>query len=687
MADNYDAMRDQARERNRRLSAAGRDIAPLPEVVDPVRRTRARVSFRSFCGVYFPHVFTLPWSEDHEEVISHIEHAVLRGGLFALAMPRGSGKTSLCERAAIWALLCGHRRFVVLIGPDEGHAVQMLDTIKTELGTNDLLLEDFPEVCYPVRRLEGIANRCTGQLFNGKRTQIVWQSKELVLPTLAGSTAGGAILRVAGLTGQVRGMKYLTAGGESVRPDLVIPDDPQTDESARSLSQCQTRLSILEGAVLGLAGPSKKIAGVMPLTVIRPGDLADRILDRDKYPEWQGERTRMVDAFPEREDLWTRYAEIRTDSLVAGGDGSEATVFYAENREAMDAGAKVAWPERHDENELSGLQHAMNLKLRNEDTFWAEYQNEPNAAEEGAIEILDADAIAGKINRRPRGEVPLACDEVTAFVDVGQGMLFWCVVAWRSDFTGYVLDYGTEPEQRSGYFATTDSSLQVLLSAYPGTGIEGAIYSGLEVLVNRLLTREWKREDGAAMHIGLCLIDQGWKTDVVHQFCRQSQYAASLMPSRGHGVTASQKPFGEYDRRRGDRVGHYWWIPRAAGRAIRHVEVDTNYWKTFIQERLATAMADKGSLSIFGGKPHQLFGEHLASEYKIETAGQGRVVDVWKMPPTRPDNHWLDCLVGCAAAASVRGVAFGAVTGAPSRRRRVKISEKIAERNGLARSR
>ena len=39
---------------------------------------------------------------------------------------------------------------------------------------------------------------------------------------------------------------------------------------------------------------------------------------------------------------------------------------------------------------------------------------------------------------------------------------------------------------------------------------------------------------------GLCLIDQGWLTDVVHQFCRQSEHAALLMPARRHCVTASR---------------------------------------------------------------------------------------------------------------------------------------------------
>jgi hypothetical protein len=47
----------------------------------------------------------------------------------------------------------------------------------------------------------------------------------------------------------------------------VLIDDPQTDESARSPSQCMTRERILAGAILGLAVPGRKIAGLMTLTV------------------------------------------------------------------------------------------------------------------------------------------------------------------------------------------------------------------------------------------------------------------------------------------------------------------------------------------------------------------------------------------------------------------------------------
>lgn len=82
-------------------------------------------------------------------------------------------------------------------------------------------------------------------------------------------------------------MKHKHVDGSSVRPSLVLIDDPQTDESARSPSQCAARERILAGAILDLAGPGRKIAGLMALTVVRPADLADRILDREQHPQWK----------------------------------------------------------------------------------------------------------------------------------------------------------------------------------------------------------------------------------------------------------------------------------------------------------------------------------------------------------------------------------------------------------------
>jgi hypothetical protein len=283
----------------------------------------------------------------------------------------------------------------------------MLDSIKSELENNDRLEEDFSEVCGPVRALEGIHQRAAGQLYRGARTHVGWTAKEIILPTIEGSVASSAIIKVAGITGRIRGMKHKRADGKTVRPSLVLLDDPQTDESARSLSQCATREQILAGAILGLAGPGRKIAGLMTLTVVRPADMADRILDREKHPQWQGERTKMMYVFPANEKLWQEYARLRADGQRNDRGTSEATEFYRVNLLDMDAGAVIAWPARHNPEELSAIQHAMNLKLDQGDAaFWAEYQNQP-LAEQTEGEVLSAEVIAAKTNGMKRGEVPV----------------------------------------------------------------------------------------------------------------------------------------------------------------------------------------------------------------------------------------------------------------------------------------
>lgn len=678
--DPYETLKGRARARNIALSLAGRDIGDVPDVANAERKEKASSDFRFFCEQYFPLTFHLPWSPDHLKVISKIVQAVLRGGLFAMAMPRGSGKSTICECACIWAVLYGHRDFVCLIGSDEGHAMDMLDSIKMELDGNDALLEDFPEVVYPIQCLDGIANRCNGQLYKGERTHIGWTAREIVLPTISGSKASGAIIKVAGITGRIRGMKYKRADGKTVRPTLVVLDDPQTDESARSLSQCATRESVLAGAVLGLSGPGKKISGIMPCTVIRPGDMADTILDRDKHPEWNGERTKMVYSFPTDEKLWQCYAEIRAESMRQGNGGDEATEFYRQNQAAMDEGSLVAWPERFNYDELSAIQHAMNLKLQDEAAFFAEYQNEPLPVEAVDEDELTVDEIINKLNRMKRGEVPIGCNHLTMFIDVQANLLFFVVAAWEDDFTGYAIDYGTFPDQKRTYFTLRDARLTLSAVTKAG-GLEGAIYSGLESIANDLLGREWRRDDGAMLRIERCMIDANWgsSTDIVYQFCRQSAYAGIVLPSHGRFVGASSQPFSEYKRKPGDRVGHNWRMPNVHGkRAVRHTIYDTNYWKSFVHARLAVAMGDRGCLSLFGDKPdqHRLFAEHLIAEYRVKTEGRGRTVDEWKQRPERGDNHWLDCVVGCAVAASIQGVSLPNTQGPPVvKRERVSFAK------------
>ena len=677
----YEEKKNAARNRNLALAMAGRDIGELPDVVNPERKKRCRTNFRMFCEEYFPETFSLEWSPDHLKAIHKIETAVLKGGLFALAMPRGSGKSSLTEVAAIWAMLYGHREFIMLIGATESAALELLDSLMTEFEINEHLAADFPEVCYPIQQLDGIANRCAGQLYHGERTRITWTSNEIVLPTIKGSAASGIVVRVAGITGRIRGMKYKRPDGRSVRPSLVVIDDPQTSESAGSLEQTRKRIRVLAGDILGLAGPGQKISGIMPCTIIRPGDMADIILNRQTHPDWNGERTKMVYEFPKNMKLWEQYAEIRAEALREEGNFRRATEFYEAHRAEMDEGAKVSWEARYNHDEISALQHAMNLKFQDEIAFAAEYQNAPLPEDTGGEEILSIDAICAKINGLPHNKVPLACDRLTIFIDVQKALLFYVVTAWAENFTGSVIDYGSWPDQHRREFSLADAN-PTIQSEFPRAGLEGGLYAALTALTDDLLGREWEREDGAVLKIERALIDANWgtSTDLVYQFCRESKFAGIVLPSHGRYVGASSKPMTEYRKQPGDRLGFNWMMPSVAKkRAVRHVIFDSNFWKSFVHARLAVPTGDKGSLTLYGRIPgiHQLLAEHLTAEYRVKTQGRGRTVDEWKLKPEHHDNHWLDCLAGCAVCGSMLGCSlpeFGAV--AQKKKGRIKLSER-----------
>ena len=666
----YEREKERSTERGRERRSAGRDIGPPPAVVDPARRDSCRLDFRLFCETYAAESFPLAWSPDHLTAIGKIEAAVLRGELFAFAMPRGSGKTTLCEWACLWALLNGHRQFIVLIGSDQAIAEQMLDSIKSHLEQNDLLAADYPQATYPIRALEGINARARGQTIDGTPTKIEWTADQITLATVPGGASSGAAVRVAGITGRIRGLRHTRPDGKTIRPDLVLIDDPQTDESAASPSQCATRERTLSGAILGLAGPGKTIAGLCTVTVIRTDDLADRLLDRQRHPSWQGERTKLVYEWPDAEDAWSQYAELRREGQRDGTGTGAADEFYRQRQAEMDKGGRVAWTERKAVGDLSAIQHAWNLRIdRGEAAFNAEFQNAP-LADDITTDKLDKRQLVLRATNIARGIVPAGHTKLTAFVDVQDRLLYWLVASWSESFGGHVVAYGAHPDQGASYFEAA-SARKTLALASPGASPEAALRAGLDETARLLLTREWQREDGVPMRINQMLVDSNWSQmmTVVRNFARSSPFAASILPSRGRGVGAAGTPMGPR-KNRGDRAGLNWLVGKTAEGTQIEANYDTNFWKTFTSGRLRLGLGDPEAIMLHAGH-HEMLIEHLVAEFPVRVEARGRTVDEWK--EVARENHWWDCLVGCAVAASITGLEPAASEGGFRKRKKVSI--------------
>ncbi len=675
---------DEARDRDLASKNAARKAAQcIGEILppeNPSRRAAALASFKYFCEAYFPDAFYLDWSNDHLKVISRIELAVKEGKLFAFAMPRGSGKSTLIIAAAIWAILGGSRRYVCIIGSAAKQSLNLFQSIQATLMGNALLLADFAEVVYPIRCLENNAHKARGQrTIDGDLTHIEWGTHKMVMARIPGSQASGSVIAVDSLDSNIRGQIHTTLDGKVLRPDLVLVDDPQTRESAKSVDQTSQRLKIINGDVLGMAGPGKKIAGLLTCTVIFKNDLADQILDRQKNPDWAGEQTSLVYAMPANRKLWDKYNQVRCDELRDEGDGSLARAFYIDNRAELDSGSVVAWEHRFNPDEVSAIQHAMNLFYRDEATFAAEYQNQPLEDRESE-ELLKVDDVLSRLNGRKQYDIPLRAVYLVGFVDVHDKLLFYKVWAFEEDFTGYCVDYGTWPQQNRMQFTMRQANV-TLAKTYKGAGVDGAIAAGLEELCRNLTNRQWKKSNGGSVRLDRLLVDSGYKPGIVESV--RYKVGSVMMASKGVGIKAGNRPMTNYQKKPGERYGQNWYVPNITQtREFPHVKIDTNFWKSFVHEHLKMTPGEKGSFTLFGesAAAHRLLAEHIAgSETWVRTEGHGRQVHEWKLRPNAPDNHWFDCAVGCAVAASMCGAKTAGQNVATQERKKVSFAQMQAE--------
>ena len=681
MSDYANQNSERAAERSRRSYAEKAEIGPLPEVENRERKEACRFDLKLFLETYFPQSTGLkPFSDDHERMIARLQRCILFGGKMVQAVYRGFAKTTIGENACLWATLYGHRLFIPLIGADNEAADGNLDSIKSELELNDLLYEDFPEACHPVRALEGKNQRASSQTLNGELTRLGWTAEEIVFPTIDGFEASGACIKPTSLLSCSRGMKHKMKSGRQVRPDFIFLDDPQTDESAAAPGQTDKRLSKLQRTVLKLAGHNTQLAAYMAATVIEADDLVDQLLDSSKHPEWQGERVKMVKSWSDNhEEFWmNRYAELRHSYNRDDPDDKrraerEATLLYHDNREIADAGCDVSWEHCYDEDaEISAIQHAYNLLIDDgPDVFAAECQNEPPDRTQMGMDQVEPDDVIERAVGPERGVVPAWASRLTAFIDVQGNMLWYVVAAWADNFTGCIIDYGSHPDQKRTYFTKSDAK-RTLARAKPGAGQEGQLRAGLDALAARLLASPWKCEDGTDRSIELCLVDEGYQTDLVYEFCRRSLHASRLMPAKGVAIGASNKPFEEYQRKSGETLGLHWRRVKVGGKPVRHCIHNPNWWKTFLWHRFKVQVGDPGCLQLYNGTRthHQMIADHLASsEYPVRVEGQGRVVEEWKARPNR-DNDLFDCAVGAAVGASMLGCDLDAGANRKRKKRR-----------------
>lgn len=631
---------DIIRKREMRSQAARIEI---PDCVNPARRERCLADPELFLKTYFASRYSRPFGKHHHQMIETIHSRAKYGGRQAVAAPRGCGKSELVKGMLVYLVLAGTVRFPLPVASTTPHAAKLYKDFQKKIATNDLLLEDFPEVCYPVRALDGAPQRAGKQHVDGKLTEIVWTAANyLSLPKIEGSPYGGVKMAYFGLDAAFRGINI-----DGDRPDFVLVDDPETRESAKSLMQIDDRERILDQDVAGLAGEDKQLAIVVLTTVQNCYCLSYRLTERKTKPAWNGLRFGTIEKWPDNLDMWEDYVAMRNADQATGDEhGRSAIQFYLDNREAMDAGAEMLTdhftPEMLDDGTQlthSALQVAWNkIADTNMSAFRTEYQNDPEPEEEIESLRLTAARVQSRLSGLPRGDIPSDTLCRTIGIDLGKYASHWVDIAWAEEgCVGTIVDYGIM--ETTGLNSDSDNK-----------SIELALLQALEV---------WSEDVADRASPTLVLIDSGTWTQSAYELARRrgTPYFAAKgwdagrfrMPRR----TNTQVPFLEaYARHQPeDQV----WLYHVQG----------EYWKSWMQQRFLTQTFDEagarvnGSLALFDNegdpKRHLSFSHHMVAEEEQLVPVDGKAMKrVWRVK--NRNNHWLDAAALACAAAGCIGI-------------------------------
>ena len=629
--------RTAARKYKQRESATASDII-IPPVANPARRAACLADLPQFLRTYFLAEFTHPFDSNMEQVCAVATTIINTGGRFVLALPRGSGKTVTMTRASLWALLGGKRNFVVVVGATAGAAEALLDTIEKDLSSNPLLLEDFPEICIPFHTVAMKSGRINAIRYQGSPIMAEKVKGKIAFPIIArdGSAAHGQIIIARGLDGTLRGLTH-SAGGASLRPDLVLVDDPQTRRSATSKSQTEKRLNIIYGDMLGLAGPdAKPIAIMVAATVIEKDDLAERLLASNRFV---ARRFRLVENWGGGD--WASY-----DAIWHGQGPAAAAAWYATHRAELDAGAIVPCAWRIRKGELSALHTARNLLLEmGEEAFCAEMQGEPPRAQTDLFALTESKILANIIPY-PLGEIPPENKILVTHTDINRSGLHWCACAFGNDFSAHVVAYGNLTGKNGELWE--ESATEIIKSR--------RIISGLKALASMFASAPFVRS-GRRERPLLLLIDAGFEAMTVHRFVEMHAYPFFVHPAIGRAAH-------RYGWRRETIVGRPYQkvhLQKTDKHPSPYVMYDADFWRAASRRALLGLAGTPGAATLFrpqgGPMSHREFAAHLTAEKLVQTyETQEGLRYEWSKQPGVP-NDWGDAYTGCFAAAAMAGLA------------------------------
>ena len=605
---------------------------------------------------YLHSAYPLPFGQVHRDIIDGALYSAETGGNFAVAAPRGTGKSSVLWGVALYLLMTGRIRFPAYLPWSAKDTRKALRFWKNALCYNERLRDGYPDICAPFHQCGGSAQKLLTLTINGKVSgaQLRISDGMIVMPANLGVIGSSTV------NGNPRGLNHATESGEVLRPDLILIDDPQDKETSRSEGLVRNVIDVIDSDIGGMAGPDITLPMLMACTVMTAGDVADHYLGTNT-PDWRSIRVPQIITWPDNLKAWDALNDIRISGEENKDGGKSGIDHYLANRADLIKGMEVSWEHRYDKKRGQPDAHyaaMIDYYRMGKQAFMAERQNQP---ERQGTQVYDltTNNVTGKVSGLPLMELPDSARVLVAFTDINRSGLHWCAAAFGQDMTPHVAAYGRYPQ--SGQLWEENAPEQIR---------KQAIFRGLSELGKQLSGMPFTRR-GQRVGISLFMIDRGYEPDVVHRFCQHAKLGFRLMPSRGYSA-------GKYQVRKATLVGspfeHCHITETQFGQFVSH---NADYWREISQRSWLGDLGEPGTATIFGDDPrgHTRFAEQCVCEQlvgKYQT-DQGMRWE-WKMR-VGSHNDLGDAYAGCFVAAAVSGLNS---SGVPKVQKRVMAERRKA---------
>ena len=219
-----------------------------------------------------------------------------------------------------------------------------------------------------------------------------------------------------------------------------------------------------------------------------------------------------------------------------------------------------------------------------------------------------ADVVLERQTEFPEFTVPSWAKMLTGGVDVQESSIYWTIRAWGNFITSQNICHGQATSWQD---------------------------------IERVMNYGYLKEDGSQLVVSLCLIDSGFDTDAVYDFCANSSDWA--LPVKGSSRTMTE----HY---------HLSKINKASSKAygMNLCVVDGGKYKDMIAARMKKENG-RGAWMVYQGCDLE-YAKQVTSEHKVQVKKGDQLVQVWELKASHTDNHLLDCEVYAFAAADILGV-------------------------------